>query len=231
MSVKKSPYTYVVRPVVVLICIVSAALAVFSMCYASKGKSTHTVSQENPTLLRVTLYGSIFLFGKTEIDVKNSQITYLGNREEGGEHRALRFGSFNSQISSTETKGITTAVDHGRLRQFKPVLSWFKPEWANRETLTDGKSYLVLRWTDREVVFYIPPSLYVSEGLKEKSRKTAYQHLFDLQRLVCRIEDKYMRASKWSECSGDEEAKLRDQLQKELRAVDKRSLPQGRKGW
>lgn len=193
---------------------------------ASKRPSSTKAAAPPPALQRVTLCGSgLSWLGKTTIDMKHSRINYVGSRDEMRE-----FGTYCAQVSAADIKGIRELIDAGSLRSFEPKLSWFKKEWTQREIMIDGSAYLVLTWSDKEVVLYMPPPPFVFEGLRESTRKKVYERVYDLRCRVERIENKYINDA-WRTDSADEEAKHRQQLWNELREVGKRSLPQGRKGW
>lgn len=229
MGAKKWRSTSVLQLGLLILCIGSVASTAALIRGNPKNASPHEAAPAHPRLVRVSLYGSGFAFGKTTISMGESQITYIGRRErEGG---GIEFGSFSARLSPTDIETVRATIQRGGFRTFSPSLSWFKKDWAKREIMLNSRFYLVLSWSDKEVVLYIPPPPYVYEGLKDKARVKAYEHLYDLECIICQMKSRYLRSAEWKTYAKCEEEQLREKLQDELRDVDMRSLPQGRKGW
>ncbi len=133
--------------------------------------------------LYVTLYGFVFVTGRTRIDFAQANMDSV----------SIGWGGFSRAINKSDISRLRSLVENSGLHDFRPEPSWFaglKPTMP-----IDGGGELLIAWADGKTVFVLPPYDDVLKGVPVEAREY-YRKLDGITRLIGNLENKYAKTGR-----------------------------------
>lgn len=137
-------------------------VAAWTSATACGGGGNDSTNVRRPTLLRVASYN---ISGRVVVDLQRAKMELFG-RWLAREPKT--WGLLEVSLIDTDLARVRKAADRPELRDFDPDPSEFKPitRWID-----EGESALVITWSDKEVVYAIPPRHSLA-SVPEAARQT-----------------------------------------------------------